>query len=143
MKQTFRLYILIQRIFSSLIILFLLVFNTHTFGQDENKKPLIGATISEKENITNAAVTNADGVFTLRVSNEKSIVEVRFVGYEPYEFTVGTKRIISIVLQPSVSDLEQVVVVGYGKQAKSFGSAACHAIGIKVQTISGFCGQGF
>jgi TonB-linked SusC/RagA family outer membrane protein len=87
--------------------------------QDSEQLPLIGATINDKNDLSVATVTDDEGVFTLTVSGEDAVLQVRYVGYKPYEFTVGSNRIINIVLEPELSQVEQVVVVGYGEQSRT------------------------
>lgn len=64
--------------------------------------------------------TDANGEFTLDVQERDSVVlEVSFVGYMSTRYVVRENRDIVIVLQESVSGLNEVVVVGYGKQKRS------------------------
>lgn len=78
--------------------------------------PLAGATIKVK-NGTASAVSDANGLFTIKAPSAESVITVTYVGYKVYETRVGSGNII-IQLESSGSDLNEVVVVGYGTQLK-------------------------
>ncbi|MDB5211583.1 MAG: Iron complex outerrane recepter protein, partial [Sediminibacterium sp.] len=80
-------------------------------------KPLPGATVSIKGGTRNT-VTDARGSFTISVPGSNSVLVVSYVGFETQEITVGTRTNLSITLQSSSTELNQVVVVGYGTQRK-------------------------
>ena len=86
--------------------------------EDQNGEVLIGATILEK-GTTNGTATDIDGAFTLMVNNpSKAVLMVSYVGYDPAEVKVGGRTELKIVLQETKNILDEVVVVGYGKQKK-------------------------
>ena len=78
---------------------------------------LIGASIAVK-GTTTGTVTDADGAFTLAVSNE-SVLVISYTGYNTKEETVGTRTVIDISLEENINELAETVVVGYGTQRKS------------------------
>ena len=84
---------------------------------DANGVPLRGVSV-QIEGTNLGTTTDADGKFTLIVSDEKAKMTISFVGYETQEITVGNKTDFNIRLKVSVSGLNEVVVVGYGTQAK-------------------------
>ncbi|MDO9551219.1 TonB-dependent receptor [Rhodonellum sp.] len=63
-------------------------------------------------------ITNMDGEFSLQVAPGETLV-ISFIGYATQErmLPAGITR-LEITLAPSVSDLSEVVVVGYGSQLK-------------------------
>lgn len=64
-------------------------------------------------------VTDLDGVFNLEASSGEVLV-FSFVGYDSQEITVqNNSSDIQIFLEPTLSDLGEVVVIGYGTQRKS------------------------
>ena len=83
---------------------------------DENGEPVIGATIVDKANSQNAAITDFNGNFTINVQAGKTIV-VSYIGYETQE--LAAKNGMTIKMQPDNKVLDEVVVVGYGIQKKS------------------------
>ena len=84
---------------------------------DTNGDGLIGASIAVK-GTTTGTVTDADGTFSLAVSNE-SVLVISYTGYNTKEETVGTRTVIDITLEENINELAETVVVGYGTQRKS------------------------
>jgi TonB-linked SusC/RagA family outer membrane protein len=84
---------------------------------DDKGNPLIGASISEK-GTTNATTSKADGAFTLNVSNENAVLVVSFVGFEEQTVPVKGLKTFLIRLAPLNRAMDNVIVVGYGKQTK-------------------------
>ncbi|MDT0678029.1 SusC/RagA family TonB-linked outer membrane protein [Autumnicola musiva] len=84
---------------------------------DAGGVPLPGAQVKviDKE-IFN--VTDFDGNFTLDGVVPGDVFRVTFLGFQPKEVTVGSEGEYSVVLQEDASELEEVVVVGYGTQRK-------------------------
>lgn len=82
---------------------------------DENGLPLPGATIMET-GTTNMVVTNMDGNFEIAVAQGKTL-DVIFVGYKTQTLTVKGKT-LNVNMIPDASELNEVLVVGYGKVAK-------------------------
>jgi len=85
--------------------------------RDDQGKPVTGATVSVKGTQTNAA-TDTAGNFSIEVPGQNSILVFSSVGYAPKEEKVGNRTDISTTMLTSTSDLEQVIVVGYGTQKK-------------------------
>jgi TonB-dependent starch-binding outer membrane protein SusC len=84
---------------------------------DPEGKPLGGVTIQEK-GTNNGTTSKEDGSFSINVANENAILQISFVGYASQEYPVKGNSMPNISLQRSGTDLEQVVVVGYGTQKK-------------------------
>ena len=84
---------------------------------DENGSPLPGATILEK-GTTNGVVTDAEGQYTLTVSNENAVLSFSFVGYVAEEIPLQGRALLDVSLVPDLTALQEVVVVGYGTQEK-------------------------
>jgi TonB-linked SusC/RagA family outer membrane protein len=83
---------------------------------DSEGTPLPGATIMEKGTM-NGITSDQDGNYMLEVKGIKSIILVSYIGFETQEIIVSNKMTINVVLEPSVSSLNEVVVVGYGTTA--------------------------
>nr|WP_319510911.1 TonB-dependent receptor [uncultured Draconibacterium sp.] len=88
----------------------------------EDNAPVIGATISV-EGTTNGTVTNIDGEFTLSV-DAADVLVFSFIGYKSQTVPVGDQTTFNITLQQDVTDLDEVVVVGYGVQKKKLVTGA-------------------
>lgn len=82
-----------------------------------NGKPLAGATIAVKGG-TQSTISDGNGSYRISVPDNKSILVISYIGYTSQEIPVGNKTQLDVALQPSTSELTQVVVVGYGTQSK-------------------------
>ncbi|MCV9387422.1 SusC/RagA family TonB-linked outer membrane protein [Reichenbachiella ulvae] len=67
---------------------------------------------------TSGTVTDLDGKFSVE-ANSSDVLTFSFVGYVTKEVEVNGRSAIDIQMQPDVTSLEEVVVVGYGTQKKS------------------------
>ncbi|MDN5212760.1 TonB-dependent receptor [Fulvivirgaceae bacterium BMA12] len=84
---------------------------------DELGRGLPGATVLEKGTV-NGATTDVEGNYKLSVSDNATIT-VSYVGYETVEVSVDGRSVINVQLQIDASQLEEIVVVGYGTVKKS------------------------
>ena len=113
-----------KRIFRTTLLLCLLLVCGQAMAQttakgtvvDATGEPVIGATVVEKGNPKNAAVTDFDGNFTLKLQKSKTIV-VSYIGMVTQEVN-ATGGDLSITLQDDNASLEEVVVVGYTSKAR-------------------------
>ena len=67
---------------------------------------------------TKGVVTNSDGNYSIDASAEDILI-FSFLGYKSQERAVRSTSVIDIQLETDVSELNEVVVVGYGTQRKS------------------------
>ena len=119
--------------YSTLIVLFLIqylplaaqqtepIINASLRGKiidSKSKYPIEGATIQLKA-VTHAVKTDRDGNFQF-VTGQKLpfAITISFVGYQSKDLVVETSP-ITIELEEIASDLEEVVVVGYGQQKRA------------------------
>lgn len=79
--------------------------------------PLAGATVSVRNTKRNTT-TDANGNFTISVPDDKAVLVITFIGYTAQQLPIGGRTTIDIKLEAIASDLQQVVVVGYGTQSK-------------------------
>jgi len=82
------------------------------------KEPLLGATVLVQESSKGTSV-DASGNYSIVVPAETSVLEVRFIGYLSKSVVVAKQTQIDFALAVNSSDLEQVIVVGYGTQKKT------------------------
>ena len=110
-----------------LLLLFLLIFTSIAFSQNDPKKisgtvvdskgdPIPGVTITFEEKNT---TTDLDGKYSIEVKNSKSILRFSYLGFAPQIVVVGKNKEINITLVESKSELDEVVVIGYGTQKRS------------------------
>lgn len=84
---------------------------------DSAGAPIEGVTVRIKGS-TAGTSTNASGAFSLTVPDSGAVLVFSSVGYETQEVEVNGQTTINITLQASNTQLDQVVVVGYGTQRK-------------------------
>lgn len=84
---------------------------------DELGKGLPGVSVVIKGTSSGTASIE-NGNYSISVSGKSAVLVFNFIGYSSKEVVVGNQTTINVSLLPSSSDLEQVVVVGYGTQRK-------------------------
>jgi len=85
---------------------------------DDKGIPLPAANVLEK-GTSNTVTTDFDGKFKISVSNKNATLVFSFIGFEDQPVKLdGAKTNLSIKLQSGTTNLEQVVVVGYGKGSR-------------------------
>src|SRR5574344_273181 len=83
---------------------------------DSNNEPIIGASVVEKGNPRNGAITNMDGKFTLKLQKGKKAT-VSYIGMVSQDIIYdGTNK--TIVLKDDQGNLDEIVVVGYTSKAR-------------------------
>ena len=82
--------------------------------QKENLYP--SANISVK-GTTIGTITDMDGNFSIDV-NPNQILTISFIGYETKTIPVSNQKTLNVVLQETVNQLDELVVVSYGTQKK-------------------------
>ena len=82
---------------------------------DATGETVIGATIVEKGNPQNAAVTDFDGNFSIKVASGKILV-ISYVGMKTQEVPAATG--MKVVMEDDNASLDEVVVVGYTSRAR-------------------------
>ena len=85
--------------------------------KNEAGEPLEGATVRVKGS-TQGALTNNEGSFSLNLPDGNQTLVVSYIGYVTQEIAVAGRSSLDIVMTADESSLDEVVVVGYGKQRK-------------------------
>jgi TonB-linked SusC/RagA family outer membrane protein len=83
---------------------------------DENGKALQGATISNKKT-KKGTVTDVNGNYTIAV-DKGDVLVFSFIGYKTKEIHLGNEVVLDITLELDNSNLNDVVVIGYGNSKK-------------------------
>lgn len=85
--------------------------------KDETGSPLPGAAVLVKGTNT-GTITDLEGNFSVDV-NSDAILVISYLGYTPKEVSVAGQSFLTIQLEPESSQLNEIVVVGYGTQKRS------------------------
>ncbi|MBL3655710.1 SusC/RagA family TonB-linked outer membrane protein [Fulvivirga sediminis] len=96
---------------------------------DEDGGELPGVNILEK-GTANGTVTDISGNFTLKVSENATLI-LSYVGYATQEVSVNGRTNLEIKMSTDVTELTEVVVVGYGTQKKEDATGAVAAVSSK------------
>ena len=87
--------------------------------------PLLGATVVVK-NTTRGTTTDLDGVFRLDNLKNGEVLQVTYVGYDPYEVVYAGQTFLEVLLKETANQLNAVVVTAMGieRQSKTLTYAA-------------------
>ena len=85
--------------------------------QDANNVPIPGANILVA-NTTRGTQTDFDGNFTIQVTSG-DILRFSYIGYSTKIVAIVAQKTVNVTLSEDASQLDEVVVVGYGTQKKS------------------------
>lgn len=92
---------------------------------------LIQGTVKDEQGVTlpgvsvmlngtqKGTITDVNGKYSINVTSEKSTLSFKYIGYLSEQIVVSTKKMVNVTLHASTSNLDEVVVVGYGTQKKS------------------------
>ncbi|UII19349.1 SusC/RagA family TonB-linked outer membrane protein [Fulvivirga ligni] len=85
---------------------------------DEDGNPLPGVNILI-QGTTKGTITDFNGAFTLDMTDNQNVLIFSFIGYVKQEVALDGRTSLNITMQPDVTSLTEVVVIGYGTQEKS------------------------
>jgi len=110
-----------------LLILLPLLFSLTAWSQEtevsgrvisaEDDLPIPGVNVVV-EGTTRGTTTDVDGNYSLQLQPGESTLVFSFVGFKTVTAQVGGRSTIDVTLEPDVTALEEIVVVGYGEQRK-------------------------
>lgn len=120
-----RLFNLLKK--TSMFLLFLSILSMHHVNAqnititgtvtDEQNQPLPGANVLV-EGTTTGAQTDFDGNYSIAAPSNGKLV-ISFIGYVTQTVSINGQNSINVSLTEDASQLDEVVIVGYGTQAKS------------------------
>jgi TonB-linked SusC/RagA family outer membrane protein len=94
------------------------------FGQSG----IAGATVTEK-GTTNVTVTDSSGAFQIRVAGNESVLVFSSVGYREQEVALNGRTSLLVTLEQSATNLNEVIVIGYGERRKKDVTGSISSIG--------------
>ncbi|OFX51208.1 MAG: SusC/RagA family protein [Bacteroidetes bacterium GWB2_41_8] len=98
--------------------------------EKSTNESLPGVSVVEK-GTKNGVVTNVDGRYVLSVSEGATLV-VSYIGMKTTEVKVGASSTLDVIIEPSVEQVDEVVIVGYGQQKKANLTGAVASVDTKV-----------
>ncbi len=105
--------------------LFVLAWPAMLYGQAQNTVtgtvsdatgPLPGVTVTVKGS-EQATYTNEEGLFSIAVEKGNVLV-FTLIGYATREVTIESQTALQVTLDPATSNLDEVVIIGYGTQQR-------------------------
>lgn len=91
---------------------------TGTITDAATGEPIVGANIIV-EGTTIGVVSDIDGRFSIDVPSNESALIISFLGYLSEKVIPAGQTNITVKLSPDITNLEEVVVIGYGTAKKS------------------------
>ena len=85
---------------------------------DENAQPMTGVDVVVR-GTTTGTITNENGYYSLDVPDMQGVLTFSFIGYQTREVEIEGRTQINVEMLPDISELSEVVVIGYGVQKKS------------------------
>ena len=95
---------------------------------DDSGLPLPGVTIQEK-NTPNGTVTDLDGYYTLGTQDTSRFLIFSYLGFASQEVAINGRTAVDVVLSQDATQLDEIVVVGYGTQRRSDVTGAVSSLG--------------
>ncbi len=83
---------------------------------DETGEPLVGANITI-QGTSVGTITDENGKFEIKADSESTLT-FSFIGYNTENIVVGNQKEINVMLVLNLMELSNVVVIGYGTQAR-------------------------
>jgi Ca-activated chloride channel family protein len=95
-----------------------------TFGQEktitgvvsDNSGPLPGANVFVK-NTNKGVQTDVDGKYSIKAKTG-DVLSFQYIGYDEKNVTIGSSNVINVKLTEKSQQLDEVIVIGYGKTTK-------------------------
>lgn len=108
-----------------LALLFTLSATTSVWGQkisgtvtDQEGLPLIGVNVIA-ENSSTGTITDHNGAYLIQVPEGTKNLVFSYIGFIEQTVAINNQSFLNVSLQADVAILDEVVIVGYGKQKKS------------------------
>ncbi len=99
---------------------------------DDGGLPLPGVTILVKNSKNLGATTDFDGNFNITIpSNQTKILVFSYLGYTTQEVNVSNTSNVNLIMIPDQTQLDEVVVVGYGTVLKKDVTGALTSVKVK------------
>ncbi len=84
---------------------------------DADGNPLVGVTV-QVENTNQAVVTGLSGEYTLPNVPTNAVLVYSYIGMESVSMPSNSKSVIDITMQDDATNLDEIIVIGYGTTTK-------------------------
>ncbi len=83
-----------------------------------NKSTLPGVNVVQEGTVV-GTITDSNGNYSLTVDDENATLVFSFIGFKTQKVPIKGRSEINVTLSQNISDIDEVVVIGYGTQKKS------------------------
>ncbi|WP_239018515.1 SusC/RagA family TonB-linked outer membrane protein [Sphingobacterium corticibacterium] len=83
----------------------------------QTRTAMSGVTVTVKGG-SQGVSSGQDGTYSLQGVTDQTVLVFSILGYSTHEINIGGRSVLDISLQTSFNELEETVVVGYGRQKK-------------------------
>ncbi|MBC8052928.1 MAG: TonB-dependent receptor [Sphingobacteriaceae bacterium] len=87
-----------------------------------------GISVVEKGVAGNGVTTDEEGRFRITLKGNSDVLVIKGIGFETQEVRVGNRTSITVNLETSKTDLDEVIIVGFGVQKKPTMTGAASAV---------------
>lgn len=98
-----------------------------TVTSSEDRETMPGVNVLVK-GTTIGTATDINGNFSIEVPNANAVLVFSFIGFKQQEVRVGNSSVLNVLLEPDLSALSEIVVVGYGTQERAKVTGAISSI---------------
>lgn len=95
---------------------------------DQDGNPLPGVTVLVKGTSVGTA-TDSDGRYRLDIPDRAAALVFTMIGYSAREKEIGTASVMNVTMADALSELNEIVVIGYGERSKKDVTTAISRIG--------------
>ncbi len=121
-----------------LLLIFTVAISNSAFSQrtvqgkvlDGAGEALIGASVLVK-GTTIGTITDIDGNYTITLPQDQNILQVSYTGYADQEIDMTGQSNLTITLSEDSELLDEIVVIGYGRQKKSVVTGAVGKVDVE------------
>ena len=127
-----------------IILLMMLLLNVSLYAQngytlsgtvsDENNTPVIGANVIV-EGTSRGTITDVDGSYSIEVSTGE-VLQFSYLGYSSQSIIVTNQTALDIAMAEDATQLDEVIVTGYGSRKKSDITGAVSSV--KAEELNAF-----
>ncbi|RYY25943.1 MAG: hypothetical protein EOP41_04915, partial [Sphingobacteriaceae bacterium] len=82
-------------------------------SKEDLKETLVGVTVTRRGTSPQTTITDINGNFSI-AAKTGDVLAFTYIGFQPTQVTVDTDNQLSITMATASSNLNEVVVVGYG-----------------------------
>lgn len=93
----------------------------------EEGTPLTGVTVTV-EGSDRGVVTNFDGEYTIKLTDTDEVLKFIYLGYKTQVVRIDDQNTINVVMATDITQLDELVLIGYGQQKKEDVSGAISSV---------------